>query len=453
MPGFPDLESRSAALTARAREVMPGGNNRTTIFTSPYSIYADSAKGCKVRDVDGTERLDFINNYKSLIHGHAHPAVVEAVTAQIAKGSAISLPTEADIKLAEHLVERVPSADQVRFMNTGTEAVMMMIKAARAFTGRAKIAKCEGCYHGTYDFAEVSLGSRPENWGDPARPAATPYAEGTPDSVLGDVVVIPFNDPENAVKILEEHSSELAGVMIDPIPVVPGCILATDEFVSALRDFCDRTGALLLFDEVVSFRLGYNGFQGNCGVMPDLTALGKIIGGGLPIGAVGGRKDIMAVFDPSSGHARISHGGTFNANPLTMVAGLAAMEAYTPAEVTRLNKLGEIARDGCAEAFRLANITGQNVTIRGHASGAGSIFMIHLTDQPITNYRENIAHRTEHATRYETLFRLMLNNGILMNPRGLCVLSTAMSENEVDLFIDALVLSLRLLNDAEKESA
>ncbi len=197
---YPDLGSRSKMLHERARRSLPGGNTRATVFMKPYPIYAARGEGCRVWDVDGIGRIDCINNFTSLIHGHAHPVVVEAACRQAALGSAFGMPTESEIDLAELLCQRVGSVDQVRFSNSGTEAVMMALKAARAFTGRPKIAKCEGAYHGTYDYAEVSLETSPESWGQ-SPPASVRYAKGTPKGVLDDVLVIPFNDTDGAVSL------------------------------------------------------------------------------------------------------------------------------------------------------------------------------------------------------------------------------------------------------------
>src|SRR5499425_1283170 len=185
--------SRSAALWARAQHVMPGGNTRTTVHMAPYPPYAASGAGCWITDVEGDRRLDCLNNYTALVHGHAHPAIVEAATERLRRGTSFPMPTPEEIELASLIVERVPSADQVRFTNSGSEAVMMAVKAARAFTGRPKIAKFEGAYHGSYDYAEVSLASTPETWGSLATPASTAYSRGTPPAVLEDGVVLPFN--------------------------------------------------------------------------------------------------------------------------------------------------------------------------------------------------------------------------------------------------------------------
>src|SRR5271168_4990332 len=252
---YPDPTSRSHQLYDRALSSLPGGNTRPTVYMKPYPIYAERGEGCRVWDVDGNSYIDCINNFTSLIHGHAHPQLIEAATKQLAIGSAFGLPTASEVDLAELIAQRLPSVEQVRFTNSGTEAVMMALKAARAFTGRPKIAKCEGAYHGSYDYAEVSLDPTPDTWGRNA-PVSVAYARGTPEKVLSDVLTIPFNDAEAAVSLIREHGAELACVLVDPMPKRAGLAPADTEYLEALRRITREVGALLIFDEVITFRLG-----------------------------------------------------------------------------------------------------------------------------------------------------------------------------------------------------
>ena len=253
--------SKSASLYERALRVLPGGVSRNTVLRRPHPFYAVKGQGCWVTDIEGVRRLDFANNMCSLIHGHAHPAIVEALTRQLTEGTAFTFATEAEVLFAEHMCGRARGFEKIRFVNSGTEAVMSCIKAARAFTGREKIAKIEGAYHGIYDYAEVSQTSNPSNWGDVRRPPSVAVARGTPQGVLDDVVVIPFNDPGTAVAILNEHAGELACVLVDPFPHRVGFIRATDEYIDALRRWTTADGALLVFDEVITFRSEYEGAQ------------------------------------------------------------------------------------------------------------------------------------------------------------------------------------------------
>ncbi|MBI5111276.1 MAG: aspartate aminotransferase family protein [Rhodovulum sp.] len=430
---YPDPSSRSQALAQRAQASLPGGNTRTTVFMKPYPIYAARGEGCRVVDVDGVARIDCINNFTALIHGHAHPALVAAATAQIALGSAFGLPTESEIDLAELLVSRLPAVDQIRFCNSGTEAVMMALKAARAFTGRPKIAKCEGAYHGSYDYAEVSLDPGPADWGGNA-PVSVAYAKGTPASVLADTLTLPFNDTDAAVALVREHGADLAGILVDPMPNRAGLVPADKAYLEALRDVAHEVGALLIFDEVITFRLGYTGAQGLWGIDPDLTTLGKIIGGGFPVGAVGGRADVMAVFDPTAGKPALPHGGTFSANPVTMRAGLAAMQLLDHAAFARLDAIGERLRRGIDEAFARHRVAGRAV-------GLGSLAKIHFTERPVRDYRSAWQTPAE-AARLARLNLELLNRGVLAAGYGLIALSTPMTDDDIETVVAAISDSL-----------
>ena len=412
---YPDPNSSSQKMYDRALSSLPGGNTRTTVFMKPYPIYAARGEGCYVWDLDGNAYIDCINNFTSQIHGHAHPALIKAATDQLALGSAFGLPTQSEVELAELLAARLPSVDQLRFTNSGTEAVMMALKAARAHTGRPKIAKCEGAYHGSYDYAEVSLDPTPEAWGRNA-PVSVAYAKGTPDNVLADVLTIPFNDTEAAVSLIREHGRELACVLVDPMPNRAGLVPADRAYLEALRKVTREVGALLIFDEVITFRVGYRGAQGLFNIDPDLTTLAKIIGGGFPVGAVCGKKEFMAVFDPRPGKPALPHGGTFSANPVTMRAGIAAMELLDAAAFARLDAMGEAVRVGIDAAFRRHDVPGRTV-------GLGSLLKIHLTDRQVRDYRS--AYPTEDESKRQIVFnRALLNRGVLAAGNGLMALST-----------------------------
>lgn len=430
---YPDPDSRSAELFRRAQRVLPDGGSRSTIRIAPYSIYVREARGKFVTDVDGNRLMDFNNNYTALIHGHCHPAIVEAVSRQLdGRGTGFSFGSEAELALGELLVGRSENFDQIRFMNSGTEAVMNAIKAARAWTGKPKIAKCENSYHGSYDFAEVSLGVEPTHpaGGDPA---PRRYSKGTPQGVLDDVVVIPMNDPGNSVRILEQHAADLAAVMIDPFGARLGRGPTTDEFLAAIQGFCDRTDVLLIADEVVSFRAGWSGCQGARGLRPDLTALGKIIGGGFPVGAVAGSDDVMAVFRAGDAKARLPHGGTYNANPVTMVAGHAAMTLMTEDEFARLNALGDAFRDGLREVL-VATDT------EGSVEGQYSVFALSLADPDLSD-----EDAMGHVYRSSGLHRYMVQHGYWLTPSMAAALSTAMDASDVDPFCQVLADGIRTL--------
>jgi glutamate-1-semialdehyde 2,1-aminomutase len=431
----------SQALYNRAVKVMPGGNTRTTVYMKPHPFYASHGNGCHLTDAEGVERIDFTNNYNSLIHGHAHPTINAAVREQIERGTAFPMATELEIRFAELLCARVASFEQIRFCNSGSEAVMNAIKAARAFTDKPKIAKCEGAYHGAYDFAEVSLDPTPESWGN-AEPKSVAYTKGTPQSVLDEVVVIPFNKPEEAERILRAHADVLACVVIDLMPNRAGLIPATPAFVDMLKRVREDTGILLVFDEVITLRLSYGGGQEVFGISPDLSAIGKIIGGGYPVGAVGGSAAVMSVFDPSQSKPLLPHGGTFNANPVTMVAGEAAMLHYGDDEITRLGILGDKARDGITAAFYDAGVPGQ-------VTGLQSLLRIHVHNRPLSDYRSSLMSPQEKGFLSSILWH-MRADGIFVNERGVCSLSTPMRETEIDAFLRCFRRALDNAKNASK---
>ncbi|WP_352584019.1 aspartate aminotransferase family protein [Mesorhizobium sp. M0088] len=391
-------------------------------------MYAQRGEGCRVWDVDGNVYYDCINNFTAMIHGYGHPAVTAAVVDQMPRGSAFGAPTESELDLAELLVERLPSVEQVRFANSGTEGVMMAIKAARAFTERPKIVKIEGAYHGSYDFAEVSLDSSPANWGD--MPASTAYAKGTPKGVLDDVIAVPFNDTEALRAVFDAHGDTIAGVLIDPMPNRAGLIPARKDYLDAMVEIAHAAGSLVIFDEVISLRLGYSGAQGLWSITPDLTALGKIIGGGFPVGAVGGRADVMAVFDPTRGKPALPHGGTFTANPVTMRAGLAAMRALTPASFAHLDAIGSLLREGITASLARHGLNGQCV-------GLGSLFKVHFTALPITDYRSVYPGASERM-KLDLFHKGLLDRGVLSASYGLFALSTSMTEEDAREILSAI---------------
>jgi glutamate-1-semialdehyde 2,1-aminomutase len=430
--------SRSAELYEHALEILPGGVSRNTVLRKPHPIYADHASGCVVTDIEGVERIDFANNMASLIHGHANPAVVRAVTEQLSRGTAFTLATEIEIRYAEHIVGRNDAFGKVRFVNSGTEAVMGMLKAARAFTGRHKIAKVEGAYHGLYDYAEISQTANPSNWGSDKGPSAVPVAFGTPPGVLDDVIVVPFNDPEQAIRIFDEHKGSLAGVIVDPLPHRVGLIPASVEFVSALREWTRRDGSLLLFDEVITFRSAYGGAQDWYDVSPDLTALGKMIGGGFPVGAIAGRGEVMDVMNPLADTVLFPHSGTFSANPVTMTAGLVTMELYDGDAVTYVNALAERAVEGINRAIADSGVA-------ACVTGGGSMFRVHMKDRPPKNYRDAFVTPDE-SFRLNVLLDHLFDSGLIMINTCSATISTAMGTEEIDSLVAAMTEGLRKLS-------
>jgi len=323
----------------------------------------------------------------------------------------------------------VPSIERIHFRSSGTEAVMLAIKLARAFTGRDRIAKFEGGYHGYYDYVQMSVLSSPANWGEAQAPRSVPSSGGLSRSVEHEVLTLPFNDPEGVERLLDEHGSGLAALLVEPLSNRSGMALPAPGFFDFLREITQQHGILLVFDEVIAFRVGMQGAQGRYGAAPDLTSFGKIIGGGLPIGAVGGRADILDQLDPTRAPARVISGGTYSGNPLSAVAGAAAVQKLTPAVFTRLDALGERLRSGVNQIFRAAGATAQ-------ASGDGSLFQIVPTDRPITDYR-SVPRDAAAVAWLDRLHRELLANRVIISNRGLACLSTAMDEAVVDECLSA----------------
>lgn len=424
-------DARSAAIFERARRVMPSGYTRQMAVTKPHPAYVARGEGCWVTDVDGNRRIDWVNNFASLLHGHNKREIVDAIHSQASTVMLSVMPSEWEVKLAELLCERIPSVERVRFMNSGTEANLMATKAVRAYTGKPRIAKMEGGYHGQYDLLEASFQPRPDQWGDPKAPNSVAYSAGTPQSLLDEVLVLPLNDIESSRELLRRHAHELAGVILDPLRLQLGVVAPRRDYLEMLREETERLGIVLVFDEVLCLRVGYHGAQGLHGITPDLTTMGKIIGGGLPVGALGGRREFMSVFEIESGDPKIKHSGTFTANAMTMAAGYASMALMTPEAFDRLERVNQRLRDGL-ERIRT------DLGIAGTVQGAGSLSSLLLTELPLNNYRELLfAMVSGLATRIETYNKLLLDEGVY-SMRGGFIGSTPMTEDDIDFTLGAV---------------
>lgn len=419
---------RSRALQAEAARVLPGGSSRGTAHFAPYPFFAEAGEGHHVLDVDGNRYLDFMLNATSLILGHANPSVVEALGDQARKGTAFSTPTLPQIRLARLLCERIPSMDTIRFTNSGTEATLMAIRAAWSFTGRPGLAKFEGGYHGAHEHVAVSV-KPPAARLDPAGPSPIPEYPGQPPGVGREVLVLPYNDLGACDRLLRAHADRIGCLIMEPIVSSFGYLPGEPEFLHGIRALTTELGIVLVYDEVQSLRVAPGGAQELFGVTPDLTALGKIIGGGMPVGAFGGRRDLMAQFDPTvPGGARIAHAGTFNANPMTLVAGEAVMLALTPAVHRRLATLGDTLRSRLREALAAAGVPAQ-------VTGVASLFGVHFTSHPVRNYRDVVA---GDAAMTRAVFTGLLNEGILLQTSCAGSLGVMTTEAEVDALVAAV---------------
>jgi glutamate-1-semialdehyde 2,1-aminomutase len=335
--------------------------------------------------------------------------------------------TESEIAFAEYLLTRNAGFEKLRFVNSGTEALMLAIKAARAYTNRPMIAKAEGAYHGAYDYVEVSQAPGPGNWGDAATPAGVPLVSGTPAKAIDDVVVFPFNDAERAIALLDKHAGQLACIVLDLMPHRVGLNPARPEFVHAIGQWAKANGVLMVLDEVITFRSAFGGLQARYGMHADMTAMGKMIGGGFAIGAVAGRDDVMDVLNPRSKRYLFPHSGTFSANPVAMVAGHNAMQRFDAAAVERLNGLAQRAIAGIEHAISATGVAAS-------VTGAGSMFRVHMKAQAPTNYREAYLSPAE-AGHLKTLLDHMFEAGFLLINTGSCALSTPMTEADIDALV------------------
>ena len=398
---------RSRALYERATAALPGGSTRTTVYSAPYPPYAASGAGLVMTDVDGNTYRDFLGNYTSLILGHAHPAVVAAVESQVRRGSAFAAPTETEVELAEELRRRVPSIEQLRFTSSGTEATMFAIRAARAFTGRPLIAKFDHSYHGTHDLVMTG----------------TP---GVPDAMGRLIVELPWAEPDAIEATLRGREADLAAIILEPVQGAGGVRPPEPGFLSFLRSLADRLGALLIFDEIISFRIAPGGAQEIYGIRPDLTTLGKIIAGGYPLAAFGGRADVMAIFDARQAGA-VSHGGTFNGNPVAAAAGLATLGELTPAVYERLAGLGDRLTDRLSARIAEDRLDARVVNV-------GSLFQVFRRDA-------GTAFATGAGRPSELYLRLLLD-GFLLAPRGMGAIPTVATEGDVDDLADAIAKAL-----------
>lgn len=419
--------SREALDAARRR--LPTGLSRQTLLYRPYPFVARRGEGAYLADIDGARYLDFVNNYTSLLHGHNHGPSTEATYRAVLDSAAPGAPTELEFELAKELVARVPSQEWIRFAVTGSEAVLFAIRAARAFTGRPRVLKFEGGFHGSIDDVQVSIGSRPMEPGT--------VADGVPASagvVCRDTIVGVYNDRASVNAAFALHGSEIAAVIVEPFLGNAALIPADRDFLHHVKAVAHEHGAVLILDEIQSCRLAYGAAQSLYDISPDLTTMGKTIGGGMPLASVGGRRDIMEVFDGFD--APVRQTGTFNAFPASLAAGLAALADWQAADVKRLNAMGDGLRQWLREAFERHGVA-------AHVNGQGSMFNITI-GAPATDYRGFA--RADVATM-EILHQELLARGVYIAGRGTGCLSTPMTEDDLEVFRAAVDSSIAAVAD------
>ena len=428
----------SAGLHKKASKFMPGGDTRNSIYWDPFPIYITSGDGTTLTDADGNQRTDFVNNMTTLILGHRPPEVTSALAEQISKGLSFPAPSPSVVRWAELMCERVPSLDKVRFVNTGTEATLNAIRAARAFTGKQKLVKCEGAYHGNHDAIQISVVPPLDEAGKADSPESVAAFPGISETAVDDIFIMPFNDIVTAEKIIRKHADELAAVIVEPVNGQCGMVPAKPEFLEGLRRLTDDLGIVLIFDEVIAFRIAYGGAQDYYGVKPDLTCFGKVVGGGMPVGAFGGRDDIMSLWDPSDGGSVVQHAGTFNGNPMTAVAGVATLESLTADKYEYLEHLGNMLRNKLRTLFA-------ELEVPMSVTGVASLFALQFTPTEVIDYR---TYATNNKEMLQTMFIGLLNEGFLMSNRCAGNVSTVHTEDDVDAFVLAVKNVLRRIGYA-----
>jgi glutamate-1-semialdehyde 2,1-aminomutase len=394
----------SDAAFAKASAVMPGGVSspvRAFKAVGGTPIFIREGRGCLVTDIDGNTYIDFIASYGPLIAGHGNDRVVAALAKAVGRGTSFGAPTEAETQLASVIISAMPSIQMVRFVNSGTEAVMSAIRLARAATGRDKIVKCIGCYHGHSDGLLVQAGSGALTLGAPSSP-------GVPASVVSQTVLVPYNDLAAAKTAFEKYRSELACFVVEPIAGNMGVIAPTPGYLAGLRELCDRHGTLLLFDEVMSgFRVAWGGAQALYNITPDLTCLGKVIGGGLPVGAYGGSKELMQLVSPAG---TVYQAGTLSGNPLAMAAGLATLELLAgPDTYAMLEERSSTLATGLADAAGEAGVP----MVVNRVGSMLTPFFVRRGGDVVTNFAQATSCDT---TAYAAFFHAMLDEGVMLAP-------------------------------------
>lgn len=424
---------RERNLLNRADKVLPGGSLGNVRLDDEYAFIVQEGSGSRIRDVSGNEYIDYLLGSGPLVLGHAHPSVIAAAESAMAKGTTFFTQNEFAIELAEDIVAAMPCAEQVRFVSSGTEATYNALKVARAFRRRDKILKFEGGYHGMHDYSLMSLTPS----GKTAFPLPEPSSAGIPKVVEDTVLVAPYNDLETASHLLEHHHDELAAIIVEPVQRV---IEPQPGFLKGLRDLADRYGVLLIFDEVVTgFRMSYGGAQEYYGVVPDLSAIGKIVGGGFPLAGIAGRREIMEAYNPHavSSEDFVPQVGTLNGNPVAAAAGLATLEALrVPGTYERYHSRAARLRNGLQQLLDEAEVPAV-------VSGVDVMFDVYFTSEPIVNYRSTLVDKSLNRIFDQALMR----SGVF-KPPGKIYVGVCHNDDDVDMTLEAFKAGVAAVREA-----
>lgn len=427
------MRENSRQLFEKAQQYIPGGVNspvRAFRAVGGTPVFIKSAKGPYLYDEDGNQYIELINSWGPMVLGHAHDSVEKAVADALQFSFSFGAPTRKEVEIAELIVDMVPSLEKVRMVNSGTEATMSAIRLARGYTGRDKIIKFEGCYHGHGDSFLIAAGSGAVTFG-------TPDSPGVPKGVANDTLTVRYNDLEHVKQVVDANPNQIAAIILEPVAGNMGCVLPAEGFLQGLRDLCTKEGIILIFDEVMTgFRLSRGGAQERFGIMPDLTTLGKIIGGGMPVGAYGGRKEIMDFVSPAG---PVYQAGTLSGNPIAMAAGFAMLQYLNqhPETYEQLESIGQQIATGMKASLQKLNL---NFTI----NHIGSMLTLFFTDRPVTDFETA---KTSDTALFGKYFHAMLNEGVYLAPSQFESLffSTALTDKHIKQLIDANEKALSLI--------
>lgn len=417
---------KSKKLYNEAVKYLPGGVNSPVRAYKPYPFFAEKAKGSKIYDVDGNEYIDYCLGYGPIVFGHANNKIIEESIKQLQLGTDYGVPSEKEVLLAKEVIDRVPCAEMVRFTNSGTEATMSAIRLARGITGKNKIIKFEGAYHGAHDAVLVKSGSGA---------AGKPDSPGVPEDATKNTILVPFNDEETLTRVISENKDEIACIIAEPVMGNIGCVPPKEGYLKFLREITENNGIILIIDEVITgFRLTKGGAQEYYDITPDLATFGKIVGGGFPIGAIAGKKEYMEQFTPSG---NIYQAGTFSGNPMSITGGITAFKILDDGFYKDLHKKGEYLRSNIKEIL-------DNLNINFQVNGVESMTQIYFTDKEVYDYETAQQADTKRFLKY---FHNLLENGVFIAPSQFeCTfISNQHTKEDLDKTIEAVEISLKNL--------